>query len=57
METTFITRDKETGTIIDNFNTYEEALLAIEKYEAQDVLDGNYSENFYEIAIITSASI
>ena len=45
----FITRDRETGTIIDEFMTLEEAEDAIRKYEATDEKEGTYSENFYEI--------
>ena len=41
----YLTQDKETGTIIDEFNTYEEAENAIEKYEIED----GESVEFYEI--------
>lgn len=46
----FITRDTETGTMIDEFNTYEEAANAIANYEEEDKADGAYEEGFYEIA-------
>lgn len=43
------TQDRETGTIIDEFNTLQEARLAVEDYEQEDKDDGNYTPNFYEI--------
>lgn len=45
----FYTADRETGTHIEAFATYEEAQKAIEAYEAQDKADGTYEENFYDI--------
>ena len=45
----FYTRDEEAGNIIEGFDTYEEALSAIEKYENEDKKDGTFTENFYEI--------
>lgn len=45
----FITRDHEAGNIIDEFDTLEEALKAIEEYEAEDEKNGCYSEGFYDI--------
>ena len=45
----YTTRDRETGTLIDEFETVDEARAAIEEYEADDK-DGNaYEENFYEV--------
>lgn len=45
----FYTANRETGTFIDEFDTYEEAKKAIEEYEAQDKTDGIYEADFYEI--------
>lgn len=45
----FYTADRETGTHIEAFKTYEEAKKAIEAYEAQDKADDTYEENFYDI--------
>ena len=43
------TADKETGTFIDAFDTIEEALEAIEKYEEEDRENGDYTEDFYDV--------
>ena len=45
----YATCDRETGTIIDYFDTFSAAQKAIDKYEAQDEEDGTYTPNFYEI--------
>ena len=45
----YYTANRETGTIIDEFNTIEEAEQAIEQYEAADKEDGTYEEDFYEV--------
>lgn len=43
------TADKETGTIIETFKTYEEAKAAIERYEQQDRVNDCFEEDFYDI--------
>lgn len=43
----FYTANREAGTFIDEFDTYEEAKKAIEEYEAQDKTDGIYEADFY----------
>lgn len=45
----YITEDYETGTTIDEFQTREEALEAIMKYEQADKDDGTYTDGFYAI--------
>lgn len=45
----YITEDYETGTTIDEFQTREEALEAIAKYEQADYDDGPYTDGFYAI--------
>ena len=45
----YYTQDKATGTMIDFFNSMEEAELAIIGYETEDTLDDNYTPDFYEI--------
>ena len=42
-------QDKETGTRIDIFDTPEEAERALEKYEEDDMKEGVYTSDFYEI--------
>ena len=48
----YITRDREAGNVITQFETMEEAQKELERYEAQDKKDGTYSEDFYEISVI-----
>lgn len=45
----FITRDKETRNMIDEFETLEEAQDAIKEYEEMDRQDEIYAPDFYEI--------
>ncbi len=45
----YIIRDRETGTEIDEFDTYEEAENELIRYEEIDKNDGNYTIDFYEI--------
>ena len=45
----FITQDRETGMVIDEFNTLEEAQAAIDRYEAEDRDNNCYTPNFYEV--------
>lgn len=40
---------KGTKELTDSFNTHEDAVKALEKYEEQDKADGIYTEDFYEI--------
>jgi len=49
MKFTAIIRDRETGTLIDEFATVEEARVELQKYEEQDKADGTYEEDFYEL--------
>ena len=43
------TADKETGTFIDEFETIEAAMAAIEKYEIEDMNEGVYEDDFYDV--------
>lgn len=45
----FVTRDRETGTLIGFFATLNKALAAVREYEGTDREDGCYTEDFYEI--------
>ena len=45
----YYTADKATGTIIDEFATYEEASQAIKGYEMLDLEHDCYEEDFYDI--------
>lgn len=42
-------QDKETGTVIDTFETYAEAESTLALYESTDVVNGVFEESFYEI--------
>ena len=46
----WIVRDRETGTGIDIFDTLEEAERALKEYENDDIKEGVYTSDFYEIA-------
>lgn len=46
----WIVRDRETGTGIDIFDTLEEAERALKEYESDDMKEGIYTPDFYEIA-------
>ena len=46
----YVTRDRETGTIIEYFKTKDEAEQAIRGYEESDEREGIYEADFYEIA-------
>jgi hypothetical protein len=48
----FITRDREAGNIIDEFNTFVEAEAAVLAYEEEDRKLGQYEPDFYEVAEI-----
>ena len=43
-------QDRETGTRIDIFDTLEEAERALKEYENDDMKEGVYTPDFYEIA-------
>lgn len=45
----FIIQDRETGTMIDSFDTIEEAENELARYEEMDKADGTYTAEFYEI--------
>lgn len=42
-------QDRETGTMIDIFGTLEEAERVLKEYESDDMKDGVYTPDFYEI--------
>ena len=42
-------QDKGTGTGIDIFDTLEEAERTLKEYEEDDIKEGVYLANFYEI--------
>lgn len=45
----YIIQDSETGTFIDQFNTYQEAQQELERYENEDKQEGTFTPDFYEI--------
>ena len=47
--TTFTIRDKEAGNVIDDFNTIEEAKIALAEYEQDDKDNDCFTTDFYEI--------
>lgn len=49
----FVIRDRECGNIIDEYDTLKEARLNLRMFEEMDRVDGYYTENFYEICVLT----
>lgn len=47
--TTFWTACRETGDLIDEFDTIQEARAQIERYEAEDMGEGIFEPRFYEV--------
>lgn len=45
----YVIRDREAGNEIDEFETMEEALEELARYEEIDKMDGDYTPDFYEI--------
>lgn len=45
----YIIRDREAGNEIDEFDTMEEALEELARYEEIDRMGGDYTPDFYEI--------
>ena len=43
------TADRETGTFIEECESIAQAQELIKKYEAEDLVDGTYEEDFYDI--------
>lgn len=49
IEIEFWTGNREGGEYIDKFETREEAEAAIKKYEEDDLADGTFEPNFYDV--------
>ena len=47
-----VVRNRETGTIIEQVDSFEEGEELVEKFESEDRADNIYEENFYEVAEI-----
>ena len=45
----YLIRNRETGTEIEQADSYSEAIGIIEKYEAEDKANGTYVDGFYEV--------
>lgn len=45
----FVIRDREAGNVIEQYNTLEEARLALTKFKEHDKKEGIFIPNFYEI--------
>jgi hypothetical protein len=45
----YIIQDSETGTFIDQFDTYQEAQKELQRYENEDKQEGTFTPDFYEI--------
>ena len=49
MKKEYKVEDYATGTVIDVFYTYKDALEAVAEMEDEDKADGNYEPGFYAI--------
>lgn len=47
----YVIQNRETGDVIDEFDTQSEAEAALNSYEEEDKSNGIYEANFYEISI------
>ena len=45
----FIVRDREAGNVIEKVDTLAQAYALIAVFEADDIADGIYEPNFYEV--------
>lgn len=45
----WIVRDREAGNVIDWFDTEDEAIAEVERYEERDREEDNFEPDFYEI--------
>lgn len=45
-----VVRDREAGNIIERVSSVEEGLEVIRKFENQDIAEGIYEPDFYEVA-------
>lgn len=52
----YYTQDRETGTIIDEFSTLQDAEKAVKEYEQEDKENGCFEQDFYEIKEIESGN-
>ena len=42
-------RDRQDGNLIDEYNDKDKAIYILNLFEAQDLVDGIYEANFYEV--------
>lgn len=49
MKKVYVITDKETGTMIEQCNTYDEALKILNQFEESDKEEGIFEPDFYEI--------
>jgi hypothetical protein len=49
VEECYIIRVKESGTEIQHYDNIEDARIGLSTFEDIDIIEGNYTENYYEI--------
>lgn len=47
-----VVRDREAGNIIEHVCSWEEGLATLKRFEQEDMQDGCYTEDFYEVVEI-----
>lgn len=45
----YIIQDREAGNVIEETDTLEQAERVVERYEEDDISEGTYTPDFYEI--------
>lgn len=48
----YVIRDREAGNTIERCATREEAIKKVTEYEHEDLRNGNYTKDFYEIVLM-----
>lgn len=57
MQNVYQTRFAINGDVIDEFKTLDEATKAIEGYEAEDVSNDEYTEDYYEVYNVVTEEV
>ena len=53
----FIIQDSQSGCMIESFATFEEAFSTLRGYVKEDIMEMDYTPNFYEIKDIETGKL
>lgn len=45
----YVIRDRQAGNLIDEYNDKDKAIYTLNLFESEDLVDGIYEANFYEV--------